>query len=1467
MFRRNCVQFHNKKGFTLAELLVVLGITVILFSIGLVALLHYSNVLKLMEMDNTAKELFISAQNHLTQAETSGQLAKDVKDANIDKGTSFSTLSSKPSDMSQEDWISDQNDMYFITYSKGESSKLDNSILKDMLPFGAIDSDIRDDGYYIIEYNVKTATVYGVFYTDSKDNLQESDFLAAPGTDFDTATTNNVLYRRTTAKGGDARIKYDYQGNHVIGYYGGAMVELLSADIEKPTLKINNGNKLTVTITDPNYYTEVTNNNTNTQLRTNITLTVTGKESGNSKTFILNTTDTAGTPAPTDSTEKFWTVDKTEISTAKSGLVYKVNLDDITTQGGHFAELCDNMIPGEDIIVTASCASNSVLTPVVNSNEGFTNSLFADVKQDKNDNGTLKTTGTAEVANIRHLENLEPRISNIPASTTDALTFTTKDTSNITSETKNTSVKPAYVISSVQQTKNIYFNSASSSDTTAEKGFTDSVGTDFYVYGNTKNSDVTGDTTRYTKLAAQGSYYGIANSNINNYDGNNYSINDLVSDTSAINNKDGESNTNKYGDYDSGLFRIASADQLSFANMILKNFNCTSYKQSGALVGEIQYNTIGGKNPPSSVTIKNVAVIDGTIGTNITDGSNQSQGNVGGLIGFVSTDKLTVNDCSASATCTSETGCNVGGLIGRIQSPKMTITNCYSGGHTTKGEYSTDNYNVSANYVSGRYSGGLVGFDTGTGSSTYTNCYSTCSVYGMNAGGFVGQVNKTGEFVNCYCTGLVKGTNAGCFAQSIKTYSNKSSSMYYLDGINSSTTKAVQSGSSGIIAATTSTGIVDTNSTTTETNNFDSTLNGIQYPYRMVNKAGAKNTSSTAVHYGDWPNIQADATAENIFAYREGTSNSGYHWHTITAALSDSKEVTTSEYDNLVKDKDNYIGNDEPCYGILTPVSSGKKFPESRFNGNASESFDTDNAELVTVNGKQYYFWKVNTKKYNENVKTELPAWYFSSSKGKNSYYVYFVFNPGFAASMMEYYDNATNKQNSWTFGKSNNPYQVRTETQFTNIDNSSYLDKYFIQTSDIKMSTAYTAPVITGSFTGTYSAAYKTDENYEIKGLNEAISSGERSGLFFENQGTIKALTLSDSTINITSSDIHYAGAIAAYCGGTMTNCKSTVKANAVIKSPTSIMHFGNFVGYASRNSKFNGCESHGSFELTDTGKNSSSSNLVDIGGFVGRCDAYDNDGYAVVDCHTDASVSVTVTNNSDVPDSGSPCVVGGFAGYGVSSKINKCSSKSQISVTSSMSYVGGFIGGIDQINDYSDGSTINECWSKCNITNNGEKGWTCGFIGMAGEYQDDDGALVSNCYAATNFTNTTTSRVRLFSGLCQHDMKFTNDHAVEIATNNGTTSVIKSSKQFGEHDLYGWKLFWNLSYDSHSKYSNCYTYSTWASTNSSFNYNFVHYAYDLDGINYNTSSYNFTNLVDGTVWKSNIATVYPTLINNPEK
>lgn len=353
-----------KKGYTLAELLTVVAIIVVLCAISAVGVVNYYNYLQQMEVDQTAKEIYIAAQNHLTYANTTGQLTDD---SNLGL-----RMDRKPSDMSDDEWEKNKESYYYLVYNQDNKNSLEDTILKDILPYGSIDAVVRESGSYIIEYNIKTATIYGVFYAkEGKLTWADENNELLPGEKYRGKPKNRMKY-------GSERFN--------LGYYGGSGVSLpVLEEIKKPDIEIINGEKLSVKITD------------NNKIKTIISLEVVGEKSRKKKTIDLPISEVARRVRKKNSRFKNWEVTKTDKKT-----VYNLTIDDINTKGGHFTEIFDKFSPGENIIVTAKCVGKDTLTPIVKSKSKTTNSLFKSVTED-----------TANISYIRHLENLDPVISGL----------------------------------------------------------------------------------------------------------------------------------------------------------------------------------------------------------------------------------------------------------------------------------------------------------------------------------------------------------------------------------------------------------------------------------------------------------------------------------------------------------------------------------------------------------------------------------------------------------------------------------------------------------------------------------------------------------------------------------------------------------------------------------------------------------------------------------------------------------------------------------------------------------------------------------------------------------------------------------------------------------------------------------------------------------------------------------------------
>ena len=85
----------DRKGFTLAEVLVTVAIILILAGVTFVSVAQYQKNLRLMEMDGTAKEIFIAAQNHLSVAQASGDLDRLAEKAKESGSASTSAIGTK----------------------------------------------------------------------------------------------------------------------------------------------------------------------------------------------------------------------------------------------------------------------------------------------------------------------------------------------------------------------------------------------------------------------------------------------------------------------------------------------------------------------------------------------------------------------------------------------------------------------------------------------------------------------------------------------------------------------------------------------------------------------------------------------------------------------------------------------------------------------------------------------------------------------------------------------------------------------------------------------------------------------------------------------------------------------------------------------------------------------------------------------------------------------------------------------------------------------------------------------------------------------------------------------------------------------------------------------------------------------------------------------------------------------------
>jgi len=356
---------HSKRsgGFTLVETLVTVAILVILLGLSLVGAAYYKDYLKITELDNAARDIYMAAENRAVLLQNSGQLRASAVPLGETEPKDPLTLT-----------------VGGITAAVGTVSSADADLLKELLPLGTIDPALRTDGHsFFILYDQATGHVEEVFYA-------EGEF----GPDlvpFRSGRPNRVSYYRG-----------DTSNRRLVGWYNAEAAANNVGTKPLPTpgveVLIENGGELTVTVR----YSLPSDLPEGVERKPKISLEYGGGKIDDLMDLLYaSRRESTGDIATDMEAEYTWVLD---------------SLDD---SGGsrRFKDLGLSPAPGGNFTVTAGLtlsAAGYVESAYYAQDAG--NSLFAGETGD----GT-----TAYIANLRHLQNLHPAGSGVRPEITAAV--------------------------------------------------------------------------------------------------------------------------------------------------------------------------------------------------------------------------------------------------------------------------------------------------------------------------------------------------------------------------------------------------------------------------------------------------------------------------------------------------------------------------------------------------------------------------------------------------------------------------------------------------------------------------------------------------------------------------------------------------------------------------------------------------------------------------------------------------------------------------------------------------------------------------------------------------------------------------------------------------------------------------------------------------------------------------------------
>lgn len=342
-----------RRGFSLAELLTVIALIAILAAVAIPSVIAYRRSLKLTELDDSARTIYLAAQNNLTALRSA---AGDTLDTDAPGRRALDVPSEAVPELTGA----------ALKYVSTNVSGTDVNWL--VLP-GSVDSGLTEaDSCYLVEFDPVSGVVYGVFYTERKAGVGKPLNESA----YQQLYTNNCRTR-------DGRNSFA-RSDFLVGYYGAeGDLDLTRPDAQKlpkPTLRVENKEELVLTL-------KATAEDGADTSRVFYSVSAGGKtlvekgtfNSGAENYVVLDTLKSGYIKDPSHPAYGGWTV------------------------GSDFAGWNTGVIPGEDVAVVVSTwyqpADGEGIAALPQSASVTVNSLFKE-----------RTEGTVKVSYGRHLQNL-----------------------------------------------------------------------------------------------------------------------------------------------------------------------------------------------------------------------------------------------------------------------------------------------------------------------------------------------------------------------------------------------------------------------------------------------------------------------------------------------------------------------------------------------------------------------------------------------------------------------------------------------------------------------------------------------------------------------------------------------------------------------------------------------------------------------------------------------------------------------------------------------------------------------------------------------------------------------------------------------------------------------------------------------------------------------------------------------------